>query len=174
MIGAKAIPHVYANPKAIERINESEYIIAGPGDLYSSVISVALADGIAEAYSHSHGKLIYIMNLMTKASQTQGYGAYQHLLDFSQYYHRMPDVCIINTKKIAHDMLTKYKEVGEETVIDDLAQKGYKGKIITADLVDANEHKDTHSHLSASYAHSIVRHDETRLKEVLERVIKTI
>jgi uncharacterized cofD-like protein len=174
VIEAKAIPSVHANPKAIERINESEYIIAGPGDLYSSVISVALAEGIAEAYSHSNGKLIYIMNLMTKASQTHGYTAYQHLSDFSKYYRRLPDVCIVNTMPIAKEMLTKYEEVGEEPVVNDLNEKGYKGKIIMADLVDTSQHVDPNGHLSATYAHSIVRHDESKLKDVLEKVIKTV
>ena len=172
IVEAKAIPAVNANPKAIERINDSDFVIAGPGDLYSSVISIALADGIAEVYSHSKGKLVYIMNLMTKASQTRGYGAYEHLTDFAKYYHRVPDVCIINTKPIAHEMLSRYKELGEESVVNDLKEHGYKGKIIETDLIDTSEHTGTDNHLSATYAHSIIRHDETKLKSVLENVIK--
>lgn len=171
IIEAKAIPSVTANARAIDRINHSDIIIAGPGDLYSSIVSVALAEGIAEAYSHSKGTLVYIMNLMTKASQTQGYGAHAHLEDFMKYYHRIPDVCILNNKKVSEEMLTKYRELGEESVKNDLVENGYTGRIIEADLIDDSDHTIADEHLSATFAHSIVRHDEAKLKAVLETLM---
>ncbi len=171
IVNAQAIPKVEAYPQAIERIGKSDVIIAGPGDLYSSVISIALANGVPEAYTHSKGKLIYIMNLMTKASQTKGYGAFQHLKDFETYYHRMPDICIINTKPISSHMQTTYRELGEEPVVNDLVQQGYQGTIIEADLVDTTEYTGSDQHLAASFAHSIVRHDEQKLKTVLDNIL---
>lgn len=172
IVEAKAIPAVKANPRAVERLNDSDFVIAGPGDLYSSLISIALAEGIAEAYSHSKGKLVYIMNLMTKASQTRGYGAYRHLVDFAKYYGRMPDICVVNTKQISQDMLLRYQKNGEESVQNDLRNSGYEGTIIETDLVDDSEYTSEETHLAASFAHSIVRHDETKLKDVLEGILK--
>ncbi len=174
LVEAKAIPSVKANIRAVERINTSDMIIAGPGDLYSSLVSVALAEGIAEAYAHSNGTLVYIMNLMTKSSQTQGYGAFAHLTDFMKYYHRMPDVCIVNNKRVSEEMLTKYRELGEESVVNDLNENGYGGIIIETDLVDNADHIDEDEHLAATFAHSIVRHDESKLKVVLESLISDL
>lgn len=171
IIEAKAVPSIVANPKAVERLHDSDFIIAGPGDLYSSVISIALAEGIADAYSTCKGQLIYIMNLMTKASQTMGYGAYQHLVDFAKYYHRMPDVCIVNTQPIPPDMVRQYESLGEESVRNDLRENKYSGTIIEADLMDMSEYVEKNEHLSATYAHSIVRHDEEKLKQVLKTLI---
>ena len=109
---------------------------------------------------------------MTKASQTSRYGAFDHLTDFAKYYHRTPDVCIINAKRIDDEMLSRYKELGEESVVNDLKAQGYEGQIIETDLIDTSEYTSTDNHLSATYAHSIIRHDETKLKVVLENVIK--
>jgi len=174
VVDAKAVPAIDANPKAIARMQDSDFIIAGPGDLYSSVISIALARGISDAYSHNRGKLIYIMNLMTKSSQTKMYGAFQHLVDFAKYYQRMPDVCVINTKPISDEMLVRYREVGEESVQNDLRNCGYVGTIIETDLIDTSEHISQSASFAASFAHSVVRHDEAKLKIVLENILKTV
>ncbi len=172
VVDAKAVPAIRANPKAIERLRDSDFIIAGPGDLYSSLVSVALAEGISEAYTESKATLVYIMNLMTKASQTMGYGAYQHLVDFTKYYKRMPDVCIVNTQSIPPDMVKQYEVLGEESVRNDLLENKYTGTIVEADLMDTSEYVEKNEHLAATYAHSIVRHDEDKLKHVLKDLIK--
>lgn len=170
IVEAKAIPVPKANPEAVERLLESDLIIAGPGDLYSSVISLALASGLPDAYEKSHAKTMFIMNLMTKTSQTRGYGAYRHLQDFAQYFKRMPDLCLINTSVIPQSMSEEYAQHGEEVVVNDLSKNGYTGQIIEYDLLDTNEYRNT-DHLSSPNAHSIVRHDVDKLTSVLRNVL---
>jgi len=171
IIEAKAIPKVEANPQAIQRIMNSDYIIAGPGDLYSSVISIALAEGISEAIVSSKAKLIYIMNLMTKSSQTRGYGSYKHLDDFTKYYHRMPDVCLVNSGDIPQGMIESYNNLGEELVINDLITHHYKGQILESDLLDRSINYEKNDSLAAKFAHSIIRHDEDKLRFVLAKIL---
>lgn len=172
IVDAKAVPSVSANPDAIDRIRESDYIIAGPGDMYSSIVSIALADGIAQACTKTRAKLIYIMNLMTKSAQTKGYGAHDHIRDFTKYFHRTPDVCIMSDTPIPEKMISKYVELAEEPVRDDLQERGFAGLIMKADLMDTSEHDTKGQHLAATYAHSIIRHDELKLIKVLEEVLR--
>ena len=42
-------PLVQANPEALKRIKQSNFIIIGPGDLYTSIFPVLLTKGIKEA-----------------------------------------------------------------------------------------------------------------------------
>ncbi|MEI6326540.1 MAG: gluconeogenesis factor YvcK family protein [Candidatus Roizmanbacteria bacterium] len=173
IVNATAIPSVVANPKATTRILSSDYIIAGPGDLYSSIISVALVDGVSHAVQQSHAKLIYIMNIMTKASQTFKYPASKHISDFIKYFGREPDICIVNTDTVSPAMSALYATHHETQVIDDLTEVNFKGRIVRASLLDTFVHpRSTVESLSATFSHSIVRHDEHKLELCLKDLLK--
>ncbi len=173
IVSAIASPRVSANPKAINRILSSDYIIAGPGDLYSSIISIALVDGVSDAVQKSTAKLIYIMNIMTKASQTLNYSASQHIEDFTKYFGRVPDICVVNTDTVSPSMAKLYSELNETQVDDDLKKMGYKGQIVHASLLDTSVHpKSSQESLAATFSHSIVRHDEHKLEICLEDLLK--
>lgn len=171
IISAEAIPPVEANPDVIARLLKSDYIITGPGDLYSSIISIALVDGVREAVSSSPATFIYVMNLMTKASQTKDYTASDHIRDLSQYFGRRPDICIVNTAAIDDAMRASYAAQGETPVEDDLVKSGYTGQVIQDDLLDNTLYQKTPlESLGAPFAHSIVRHDTEKLEACLKRV----
>ena len=59
-------------------------LLAGPGDLYTSIIPVLLVDGI-KMHNKKSSKIIYIMNLMTKSGQTTSYKASDHVNDLVKY-----------------------------------------------------------------------------------------
>ncbi len=170
---AVAVPSVIANPKALNRILTSDYIIAGPGDLYSSIISIALVDGVAQAVQQSKSQLVFIMNIMTKASQTINYSASQHIDDFVKYYGRIPDICIVNTDQVDSNMSKLYATHHEQQVVDDLGPKNFKGQIIRAPLLDTfNYQKEANESHAASFSHSIVRHDEHKLEVCLKDLLQ--
>ncbi len=154
-----------ANPKAIEAIKSSDFIIVGPGDLYTSIIPVLLVKDIARAISDSEAKIIYIMNLMTKSGQTTNYSASQHLIDLEKYLVKEPDFILLNNAKVSFDILDSYKKYNEEVVVNDLNTKGYK--VIEADLIDNQPVK---SESSDVLYRSILRHDSKKVAEVLEKI----
>lgn len=171
---ALATPAINANPNAIDRIINSDVIIAGPGDLYSSIISIALAKGVSDAIKKSSAKIIFIMNLMTKSSQTYNYGAFEHIRDFAKYFGKFPDICILNSSKIPNEMITRYAEFGEETVIDNLLENGYLGQVVSAKLLDSKDYDNEPGEaLSQTFAHSIVRHDIVPLQKVLQNLLSS-
>ena len=83
-------PRASANPYALQRIEESNLIIIGPGDLYTSIIPILLVDGMRERIQASHAKIVYVMNLMTKSGQTSGYTAMDHIKDLEYYLGKNP------------------------------------------------------------------------------------
>lgn len=53
-------------PEAIRAINRADYILIGPGSLYTSIIPNLLVKEIGEAVVRAKGRKIYVCNLMTQ------------------------------------------------------------------------------------------------------------
>lgn len=160
------VPPAHITHKAIQAIQEADYIITGPGDLYSSLIAVALVDGVKEAIARSPAKLVYIMNLMTKSSQTPGYTACHHVKDLTRYFGRSPDFVVANTGVISPDLIALYAQSRDVPVKDDL-DECISATIIRADIISDVAHNAQTGKLAQSLAHSIVRHDSDKLAKIL-------
>ena len=58
------------NPRAREAIENSDYVIIGPGDLYTSIVPNLLCVGMVEALRATRAKIVYVCNIMTKHGET--------------------------------------------------------------------------------------------------------
>jgi len=87
----KRIKRVFLKPeakgysKAIEQIKEADFLIFGPGDLYSSIIPCFLPKGISEAIQNSKAKKIFICPAMTKLGETQGFSVLDLTREIEKY-----------------------------------------------------------------------------------------
>lgn len=161
-------PNVKVNKDATERILESDYIIVGPGDLYTSIVPVLIVDGVKDAILKSKAKIIYNLNLMTKMGQTTRYTASKFISDISKYLGRMPDFVIVNDGKIPENILDWYFSQGESPVKNDLHEMHFSGYIIESDVVNRSELIKNHAD---SLTRSILRHDTDRLTKVIQKII---
>lgn len=117
---AKAV----ANPDVLRAVAEAEKIVFSSGDLYTSILPHLLVDGIQEAILASHARLIFVLNLMTKPGETDGYTASDHLRAFV-YYLGEPDrldYVIADTHEIDPAVLDIYRAEGQEPVELDEAE----------------------------------------------------
>ncbi|MCX7996749.1 MAG: YvcK family protein [Patescibacteria group bacterium] len=167
IVNAYVEPDVAVNPRARERIAESDYVVIGPGDLYTSIIPVLVIDGIAEVLRKSKATIIYNMNLMTKMGQTYHYTAAEHVRDLERYIGRQPDVVICNSGSIDPATLEWYNKHNEIPVSNNLSGN-FTGKIIEADLIDRNTIEKQESD---ELTRSILRHDSWKLAEVLKKIL---
>lgn len=156
-----------ANKKAVERIINSDFIIIGPGDLYTSIIPVLLVDGITEAFSKTKAKIIFIMNLMTKAGQTTDYTAKDHIKELEKYLKRKIDIVLLNKGRISKKIIDFYKKHNEKKVIDDISEKKSEYLIVKANIIDNKPVKKNKADL---ISRSILRHDSEKLKKVLKKI----
>jgi len=159
-------PRGKANPKALKSIEDSDFIVIGPGDLYTSIIPVLLVDGVKNAVLKSKAKIIYILNLMTKTGQTTDYKATDHIKDLKKYLGRGPDIVLINNSQMSSEVLDLYKKYKEIVVVNDLnGQRDYE--VVETDLLDDNK---IEMNVSDSLYRSIVRHDSKKVAEVLKKI----
>ncbi|MDO8610371.1 MAG: YvcK family protein [bacterium] len=163
-------PEVEVNPEVITQLTKSDFIIIGPGDLYTSIIPILLIDSVAEKIVKSKAKIIYIMNLMTKSGQTTNYSALDHLRDLQKYLHRSSDYVILNNENIPEKIVDWYSANNEKIVEDDMTSENFKGIIIREGLVDVNEiEKEKGDALSRS----IVRHNPVKLTKILKEILES-
>ena len=159
-------PRVSANEMALEAIRESDFIIFGPGDIYTSLIPNLVVQGVKPALQKSKAKIIYIANLMTKKGQTTNFKASDHLREVEKYLVRRVDYVVLNNKKIPPRILKMYQEFEEKEVEDDLPRDA---NIIRRSLISEVQY------ISPKYdsiKRSILRHDSKKLAKVLVEIIK--
>ncbi len=162
-------PSVKANPDAINAIAESKVIVLGPGDLFTSIISNLVVDGVSQAILKSKAKVVYITNLMTRGGQTLGFSAFDHVREINKYLGKdRVDIVVVNTDfDLPRSALDWYKKVKTQPVRDDLKGK-FKGQIVRAKLVA----KDVYAkHPADKLVRSLIRHDSQKLARVLMKLI---
>src|SRR3989344_2150773 len=78
-------PEAQLNPDAKLAIEKADFIIIGPGDLYTSIIPNILVKGVSDVIKGPKAKKIFVMNLMTKFGQTTNYTAQDHVNELEAY-----------------------------------------------------------------------------------------
>lgn len=161
-------PEAKPNEKAIARIKTSDFLIIGPGDLYTSIIPVLLVRGVKDAIQSSSAQVIFNVNLMTKSGQTTNYKASEHIEDLKRYLGKDPDTIIFNNGKIPEELLQWYQEHNENIVVNDLNMSKQSWKIIEENLIDIHRFEKNNFD---KITRSILRHDSNKLAQVLKELI---
>jgi uncharacterized cofD-like protein len=159
-------PAVAAYPQALQRIMDSDMVVIGPGDLYTSIVPLFLVDGIKDALQKTKAKIVYIVNLMTKSGQTNNYTASDHVRDIEKYIGRTVDVVIMHKGPLNDSIVEWYESHHEHTVKDDL---GDEARVVRANIADNTPVEQNAADKISAYARSILRHESGKLaKTVIE------
>lgn len=156
------VPKAKVNPVAVKAIEEADYIIAGPGDLFTSTLANIIVEGIPKAICKSKASFIFINNLMTKLGQTHGMKTVEVVRQVAKFSKRMPDIILLNNKPIPKKILKLYADQGEFPIEDDT--KGQKYKVLQASLIGDSEVEKTKGD---DLVRSILRHDSVKLGKIL-------
>lgn len=160
-------PHATPNEEAMTAIRKADCIILGPGDLFTSILPNILVDGIKDAITHSHAKIIYVMNLMTKYGQTLQFTAKDHLRQLERYLGPCITHVLINTTPLPKQALNVYEKTHEYPVKDDLRESsGYT--IVRADIAGNEIMKKSNSDV---LIRSLIRHDSDKVASVIVSII---
>jgi len=159
-------PPSVANFEAISAIENADFIIIGPGDLYTSLMVNLAVGGVAKAIKNTKAKIVYVMNIMTSFGETYGLSALDHIEIVEKYMQgRKLDYILLNSKKLPDDIIKKYEKANDYPVKDDLS-KGDK-RIIRADfLSNENIKKDKADVLQRS----LIRHSGEKIARAIEKI----
>jgi uncharacterized cofD-like protein len=159
-------PSARANRRAILAIKSADLIVLGPGDLFTSIISNLVVDGIAVAIKSTKAKIVYVLNLMTRYGQTNGYSGKDHVAELEKYIgkKRLNFVLVNNSYDFPKTALELYASTKAYPVVDDFEGREYF-KVIRTDLLGKRVFK---KQTSDKLIRSLIRHDSAKLaKEII-------
>ena len=118
------IDHVYITPSRVKpnedvlkAIEEADYIIMGPGSLYTSIIPNLVISNVAEKIRESNAKKIYVCNVMTQHGETDNYSVCDHILAINKHVEgNIFDLVIANSREFDDSILSKYHKEKQEPV----------------------------------------------------------
>ncbi len=148
-----------ALPKALEAIEKADYIVIGPGSLYTSVIPNLLVPEITAAIAQKQVPCVYVCNIMTQPGETQGYTVADHIraIDLACGYPLFHAVLVQKQAPSAKALLRYAQEDSTAVELDSDAVIQLGRRIIRANVMIEDE------------TTGLVRHDPKRLAHVLLR-----
>jgi uncharacterized cofD-like protein len=152
-------PNPPALPAALKAIREADYIIIGPGSLYTSVIPNLLVPEMAEAIASRQVPRIYVCNIMTQPGETQGYTVSDHIRAIDAACGQELFNAVLVHKKVpsARSLIRYAQENSHPVFLDREAVTQLGRRIVLTNVMD--EDRQT----------GYVRHNPQRLARVLLR-----
>jgi len=105
-------PQAKASPKAIAAVQNSDLIVIGPGDLYTSIIPNLLVSGMAGATCASKARKVFILPLATKHGETDGFLGSDFVSEIEKYSGCKMDAVIANSTPFGKATQAKYAKEG--------------------------------------------------------------
>ncbi|HEY9651456.1 MAG TPA: gluconeogenesis factor YvcK family protein [Coleofasciculaceae cyanobacterium] len=165
----KTIEYIYLSRRAqvyrpvVQAILEADYIVIGPGSLFTSILPNFLVEGLPEALAQSRAPKIYVVNFVTDPTETSGYKASDFIKKIEEYYcdGALVDYAIVNTEPIAEMPRRIYASLNKFPVDPDIkeCQKLVKREVIVGNFMAGK---------------TILRHDSHQLGEILLSLDKPI
>jgi len=149
--------HVY--PPVVKAIAESDYVLLGPGDLFTSIIPNLIVPGVAQALCETKAHLLYISNIMTKYGETHQFQAVDFVNRLEGAIGRSVDGVVYNTCYPSKTLCAAYKKQKSEPVNLDPDQPWWGSRKLHADdLLDETA--------------SVIRHSSSKLSRALLTIFK--
>ena len=156
------VPHhshcISVYPPVIDAITRADYILIGPGDLFTSVLPNLVVPGVKEALQCAKGKIFYVLNLMTKFGETHNFSALDFIAKLEEGMGRQVHGVICNTVRPSQEILHRYRDQKSEFVeFDERSDRWGSRRIYGSDLLDTTG--------------GLVRHDPEKLGKLILRII---
>jgi uncharacterized cofD-like protein len=150
-------PNPPALPSAIRAIEEADYVIIGPGSLYTSILPNFLVPELAEAVAQCRAPRVYVCNIMTQPGETTDYSVGDHIQALDDLYPRpLFDGVVVQRRPPSQDIQRAYVQEQSYPVVFDRDRVLESGRrVIVANV------------MIEDFAKGQVRHDPQRLARVL-------
>lgn len=128
------------NPKVdtrvLEAIREADVIIAGPGDLYTTILPVIIVPGISDAIKKSKAKKIFVVNVANKFFETPNYSVSDFISAIKKHCGFQPFDSFLINNNTSFSIPDEFKD--EYSIAPVSKDKNNSVKCIYEDLVNEN------------------------------------
>ncbi len=148
-----------ALPAAIRAIQQAEYIIIGPGSLYTSIIPNLLVPEIRNAIAKANVPRIYVCNIMTQPGETEGYSVADHIREIDRVSKvKLFDAVLVHHKPPTTVSLQRYAlENSHPVYLDRQEIAELNRRIVMANVMDEDPIRGHVRHNSGQLARVLLR-----------------
>jgi uncharacterized cofD-like protein len=159
-LSTKAIKRVYlqpefpmAYPEAIRAILDADFIVVGPGSLYTSILPNLLVHDLASALLASNALKVYVCNVATQRGETDDFTVKDHVEALLRHLPENPFHFVLANDKVGAVLPAHWHVNQVAPSEDDLKLDGVE--VVRADVVDPK---------------NPLRHDPKKLAQALMRL----
>lgn len=106
-------PSPHANPNAITAIEQADMVVIAPGDLYTSLGSLLIIDGIGQALQRTAAPVVYVSNLVTRHGQTDEFTVSDHAAEIERFAGaKVLDYVLYNNQSPSPEAVKLYQAEG--------------------------------------------------------------
>jgi len=150
----------HASDSACQALAESDVVVLGPGDIYTSTLANFVTHGLSDALRTSSARLVYVMNLFS-TTESGGMTMQDYVAAVTQYVGRAPDTVLVNTTPPPENVVASYRERGQQLIVDDLGDAAHVVRTeLLSDIVFG-----AHAHDAVN--RSLIRHDGDKLADAI-------
>ncbi len=156
------VPHhsdvISVYPPVIDAIDQADFIIIGPGDLFTSILPNLIVPNVKEALQATNAKIAFIVNIMTKFGETHQFAGRDFVAKLEETIGKRLDDIVHNSKKPEEKVLQLYGKQKARFVEIDSKLPFWQNRLIhAANLLDTTG--------------GIVRHDSSKLAALLQKIM---
>jgi uncharacterized cofD-like protein len=166
-------PSGRANPDAIAVIKSADLVVIAPGDLYTSLGPILVADGYKEALQNTKAKVVYVCNLVTKQGHTDGFDVSDHADEVERFIGApVIDAVLYNDGRPSKAVLERYAKEGEywveadQTKLDVAHYETSRGDLLSKTVATAPDNNDP-----LAIYRTFIRHDSDAVARELVRIL---
>jgi uncharacterized cofD-like protein len=155
------VPHhadkIRVYPPVVDAIHRADYVILGPGDLFTSIIPNLIVPGVQASIQKSSAKLIYIVNIMTKFGETNSFRCNDFVRSLEYFTQKSIDIIVHNNQPPTNDLVNLYASQKSHFVQVDANDAIWRDRRLhSLDLLESSDR--------------IIRHDSQKLARFLSSV----
>jgi uncharacterized cofD-like protein len=88
-------PDPEATPEAVQAIADADWVVLGPGSLFTSMVPHLLVPGLRKAITETRAKRVLVLNLVPQTGETTGFSPAAHLLAVAAHVPDLPFDCVL-------------------------------------------------------------------------------
>jgi uncharacterized cofD-like protein len=138
---------------ALEAISRADFIIIGPGSLFTSLIPPLSIEATADTIARASATRVLVVNAMTERGETDGYTVGMHVHKIEEVLGRScVDLVLLSNTPVPAETMARYAAAGVQPVSNDMASTSHP-RVVEADICTTGD--------------GLVRHDPAKLRVVL-------
>ncbi|MHB8070977.1 MAG: gluconeogenesis factor YvcK family protein [Candidatus Cryosericum sp.] len=142
---------------ALEAISRADFIIIGPGSLFTSLIPPLSIEATADTIARASATRVLVVNAMTERGETDRYTVGMHVHKVEEVLGRSCiDLVLLSNTPIPAETLARYAAAGVQPVSNDMPRSSHP-RVVEADICTTGD--------------GLVRHDPAKLRVVLRSLL---